>query len=203
MGSATVLEEPDAVDQEEYALLVRCRARDAQAFAAIVERYHERAFWVAYQLIGDVHEARDLVQEAFLRVFRAIDSFELGKNFFTWMYRIVSNLAIDHLRRSSHRSAVSLDSQLEIAGPQTGPVVKLAAEELSQAVRTVLDLLPPRYRDVLVMRDLLDLTCKEIGLITGTKHATVRWQLHQARKLFRDAWDGEDATIQEHDDDAL
>lgn len=178
---------------EETALLVRCKARDEAAFGTLVDRYRERAFWVAYQLVGDTHEARDLVQEAFLRVYRSIDGFELGKNFFTWLYRIVTNLSIDHLRKASNRQAVALDVLAEVQGQAPAPTAIAAAQELSGEVREVLDQLPERYRNVLMLRDLLDLTCKEIGFITGSKHATVRWQLHQARKLFREAWEAANA----------
>lgn len=177
--------------ERETALLRRCQEGDEAAFTELVETFRERAFWVAYQMVGDIHEARDLTQEAFLRVFRSIHSFELGKNFFTWLYRIVTNLAIDHLRKSGARQAVPLEVLAEVEGGQVGAHSIAAARELSAEVRAILDQLPPRYKQVLIMRDLLELTCKEIGHATGTKHATVRWQLHQGRKLFRAAWEAE------------
>ncbi len=174
----------------ETDLLRRCQAGDEAAFAVLVETFRERAFWVAYQMTGDMHESRDMVQDAFLRVYRSISSFELGKNFFTWLYRIVANLAIDSLRRGKSRQAVPLDALAEVEADVPAPHRIAAARELSAEVRAVLDRLPERYRQVLVLRDLVELSCKEIGVLTGSKHATVRWQLHQARKLFKDAWEG-------------
>lgn len=174
----------------ETDLLRRCQAGDEAAFAVLVETFRERAFWVAYQMTGDMHESRDMVQDAFLRVYRSISSFELGKNFFTWLYRIVANLAIDSLRRGKSRQAVPLDALAEVEADVPAPHRIAAARELSAEVRAVLDQLPERYRQVLVLRDLVELSCKEIGVLTGSKHATVRWQLHQARKLFKDAWEG-------------
>ncbi len=177
--------EPD----REVELLRSCQQGDQQAYTELVEKYRERAFWVAYQMVGDMHEARDLSQEAFLRVYRSIQSFELGKNFFTWLYRIVTNLAIDHLRKMANRQAVPLDALVEIQGGQAAADVLLSAQELSSDVRGTLEQLPEKYRQVIVLRDLHDMSCKEIGHIVGAKHATVRWQLHQARKLFREAWE--------------
>ena len=82
------------------AALIRYAAEgDQDAFAALVARYQKRAFWAAFHVVGRVEDARDVVQEAFVRLHRSLQSYDPARSFYTWFYRIVMNLAIDHLRR--------------------------------------------------------------------------------------------------------
>jgi RNA polymerase sigma-70 factor (ECF subfamily) len=156
-----------------------------------VERYQDRAFWVAFNMLGNHEEARDVVQDAFVRVFRAIHRFDFNMSFYTWLYRIVSNLSIDQLRKLKRRRPVRLDdlgdSPEGLSESQT-PHDNLEEDETKREVRAVLDQLPPHYKIVLVLRDLEGLSCKEISAVTGASHPTVRWRLHTARKLFKDKW---------------
>ena len=71
-------------------------------------RYQRRAFWISFHVLGRVEDARDVVQEAFVRVYRSLDRFDFSRNFYTWFYRIVMNLAIDHLRKNRTAKAASL-----------------------------------------------------------------------------------------------
>src|SRR5215471_17714153 len=92
-------EEAAARRAEDHALIRRAQAGDERAFAELVERHRARAWRVARGLVGSDEDAQDLVQEAFLRVFRSLSSFDFSHGFTTWLYRIVTNLAIDHLRK--------------------------------------------------------------------------------------------------------
>src|SRR5690349_17899479 len=98
-------EEAAARRAEDHALIRRAQAGDERAFADLVERHRARAWRVARGLVGSEEDAQDLVQEAFLRVFRSLASFDFSHGFTTWLYRIVTNLAIDHLRK--RRAAIS------------------------------------------------------------------------------------------------
>ena len=82
---------------------------DADAFATLVARYQRKGFWIAYHVLGRVEDARDVTQEAFVRVYRSLQKFDFGRSFYTWFYRIVMNLAIDHLRKHKSARATSLD----------------------------------------------------------------------------------------------
>ena len=93
-------------------VLRRCQAGDESAYRELLERYQKRAFWIAYNLIHDVEESRDLAQEAFVRVFRSIHSYDPSRSFYTWLYRIVMNLAIDHLRKRSADKSTAVESQI-------------------------------------------------------------------------------------------
>ena len=175
-------------------LIRASQAGDEDAFARLVARYQDKAFWVAYNLVGNVEDARDIGQEAFVRVYRALDRFDFNMSFYTWLYRIVTNLSIDRLRKTRKHTVVGLNELEELLKDTAGdnhPSFRMEREELKASVRSVLHTLPEKYRTVLVLRDIEGLSCKEISSITGTSHATVRWRLHTARKLFKEKWERE------------
>lgn len=163
---------------------------DADAFASLVTRYQRRAFWIAYHVIGDLEEARDVAQESFLRVHRSLARFDFDRSFYTWFYRIVMNLAIDRLRKLKSARAARLDDVAH-ALPGLGGDSSTASEhgETRSMVWTVLDLLDAKFRAVLVLRDIHGLSCQEIAPILHVTHATVRWRLHRGRKLFKEQWE--------------
>lgn len=161
------------------------------SFAALVARYQKRAFWIAFHVVGRVEDARDVTQEAFVRLFRSLAKYDFARSFYTWFYRIVMNLAIDHLRkiRSARSSSIEefvalLPDERELRGSQ--PLER--AEENSQ-VWAVLEKIDGKLRAVIVMRDIHGLSCREIAPILGITHATARWRLHRGRQVFREHWD--------------
>ena len=184
--------------REDHDLIRACLEGRQEAFAGLVKRHEQRAFWAAYKILGDADSARDVSQEAFVRVWRALHRFDFSMAFSTWLYRIVVNLAIDHLRRNRRHRGADLDALREaVADPTPGlaPDHRQQAAETSRMVRQVLDTLDEKYRTVLVLRDLEGLSSKQIADITGIAHATVRWRLHVARKQFRDAWNRLEARL--------
>jgi RNA polymerase sigma-70 factor (ECF subfamily) len=178
---------PEATDDRD--LIVRAQAGEEPAFAELVERYKKRAYWVAYNLVNNEDEARDISQEAFIRVFRSIGRFDLRYKFYTWLYQIVTNLSIDSLRKRQGRRGVSLDDVAEMTARDAGAHDRLEKLELKERVAAILDVLPPKYKAVISLREIEGLSSKEIAGIVGSTHATVRWRLHRARALFRDAWE--------------
>ncbi|MBU0756093.1 MAG: sigma-70 family RNA polymerase sigma factor [Planctomycetes bacterium] len=172
-----------------------CQQGNQVAYAELVSRYQDRAFWVAYNMLGDAEEARDAAQEAFVRIYRAIDRFDFNMNFYTWLFRIVTNLSIDRLRKLKKHRAVALNGLEEVLkdpSKQNKPSFNMEEDELKTTVRSVLKKLPEKYKTILVLRDIEGRSCKEISSITGTSHATVRWRLHTARKLFKESWEREE-----------
>lgn len=162
-----------------------------EAFAALVKRHEERSFWAAYRVLGDSDAARDVAQEAFVRVWRALDRFDFRMAFTTWLYRITVNLAIDHLRRNKRHKGVDIDMFREAIAdesPGQSPDADAGSRDIARKVRNVLSTLDEKYRTVLALRDLEGLSSKQISDITSITHATVRWRLHVARKQFKDAW---------------
>lgn len=170
-------------------LVSRYRGGDESAFEEIVAKYKERAFWIAFNITNHVEEAKDISQEAFIRVFRSLRRFDPNRNFYTWFYRIVVNLCIDFLRKKGSGRAVNLEEIGEVANPGGRPEAPLEAKELQKKVRCVLESMPGNYKTVLALRDIHGFSCKEISRIMKCSHATVRWRLHRARKVFREIWE--------------
>lgn len=187
--------EPSSREEDER-LLRLAQGGDEDAFGQLVERHQARAVRVARSMVGSEEDAQDVAQEAFLRVYRGMERFDYQYAFSTWLYRIVTNLCIDLLRkRRRHQSlSVGTDGEAEsfdvdLPDPSEAlPSDGLIALETAGEVRAVLDGLAPHFRTALVLRELEGLSCKEIADIVGATHVTVRWRLHRGRKLFMDAW---------------
>ena len=171
----------------EKSVLKKAIQGDEEAFTALVEFYQERVYWLAYHILQDAEEAKDIAQEAFLRVYRSLHRFSLEQSFYTWLYQIVVNLCIDHFRRQKRKGTLSLEELPEPEWECLSP--SLGEEELTQKVEKVLARIPPKYRIVLYLRDVEGLTSKEISKIIGASHTTTRWRLHQARQMFRSEWE--------------
>lgn len=175
--------------------LIRCaQAGDELAFATLVRRHERRAYRVARNMVPGREDALDLAQEAFLRVFRSLDRFDFRHEFTTWLYRIVTNLGIDHLRKRRpvvSTSNMGADEDTELDLPDTSvpnPSERLESLETAALVRMCIDNLAPHFRAVLTLRELEGLSCIAIADIVGATHVTVRWRLHRGRKLFQEEW---------------
>lgn len=175
--------------QQDTAWVEAALGGDDDAFRSLVERYQERAYRIALGVLGSREEARDVAQESFLRVYRSLERFHRGQSFYTWLYRIVVNLSIDALRKRSNDRPIALDDLGETVGVDCPPDAGLRQRELKHRVQAVLDLLPPKYKIVLVLRDIDELACWEIAKVVGCTHATARWRLHKARRMFKDTWE--------------
>lgn len=175
--------------------LIRAAQRgEERAFEQLVRRHEERAVRVALALISNKEDARDLAQEAFLRVFRNLERFDFEHEFTTWLYRIVTNLAIDFLRKRRPAMSTSAEQEeeadLDLADPEgAAPSEAMEHMETAERVRACIDRLAPHFRSVMILRELEGLPCIEIARIVGTTHVTVRWRLHRGRKLFLEEWE--------------
>ena len=161
------------------------------AFAALVARYQKRAFWIAFHVVGRVEDARDISQEAFVRLYRSLSRYDYARSFYTWFYRIVMNLAIDQLRKHKSARATSLeDLVVPLADDREAATeVPIERAEENEIVWQVLEKLDSKFRAVLVMRDIHGLSCREIAPILKVTHATARWRLHRGRQMSRTHWD--------------
>ena len=170
-------------------LVVRCQRHDHEGFRLLVERYHRRAWKVAYNLLGNAELARDVSQEAFIRVFRGIASCDPQRGFRQWFDRIVVNLSIDYLRKHGSVQLVPLDLVSEPSVGSEDPSAHSERDETRRCVREVLSTLPLKHRTVLMMRDIDGMECEDIASALGKSPGTVRWRLNQARQAFRRAWE--------------
>ncbi|HLB61542.1 MAG TPA: RNA polymerase sigma factor [Actinomycetota bacterium] len=164
-------------------LLAGCRRGDPRAFEELVELTYRRAYALAYRLVGDRFEAEDVVQEAYLRMFRGLAGFREEARFETWMHRIVTNTAFNQLKRRGRFGAlVKEEEDLEVAVPESAELRATVRDELERALAH----LPEGQRTALVLKDVYGLSCKEIGHEIGIEEGAVKVRLHRARKRLRE-----------------
>jgi len=169
---------------------------DDDAFRRLVEKYQRPLYWVAYDVLFDSEEARDVVQETFIRVHGALDRFDRRRDLMNWMFRIARNLAIDAYRRRRRRAIPVEDPGLaaDDAAIRRDPdpshaEAHLPGADVRDQVSLVLGDLPVDYRLALTLREFHGLTPREIAAVTDCSYPTARWRLHRARALFRTAWE--------------
>ena len=173
---------------EERALLRKAQAGDPDAFGEVVTKHWKRAFWTAYDVLYDHGRAQDVAQEAFVKVHRAIQNYDLSRDFASWLYRIVLNLAIDHRRKRDRDKSIPSDKVGELMDARRAMVADEEKAANIEWVETVLSCLPDKYRVPLTMKDIDGLSVVEVARILDISYSTVRWRLHKARNLFRERW---------------
>jgi len=178
----------------ELALIARARKGDGDAYGQLVQANQDRIYASVLRQVRDEHKAMDITQEAFIQAYRAIDTYEDRARFSTWMYRIAMNLITSHYRheRAQKRGGSQTETSLNIEGmPEPGadqrsPDDAVAASDLGVLVRAAIDELDDEYRDVVVMRDLQDLSYEEIAETLKIAPGTVRSRLHRGREKLRE-----------------
>ncbi|MCP3176069.1 sigma-70 family RNA polymerase sigma factor [Desulfuromonas sp. KJ2020] len=166
-----------------------------RAFEQLVQGHAAQILSLATRLIGDRDEAEDIAQEAFLRLHRSLGTFRGDSKISTWLYRTVSRLAIDHLRREQRRRKLFFfrksddeeqpDPVESAAAPDPSPREALLAQETQRRLNTVLKKLSPRQRAVFILRHQEELPLKEIARILELEEGTVKAHLHRAVTVLR------------------
>jgi RNA polymerase sigma-70 factor (ECF subfamily) len=169
-------------------LIVEFEAGDKHAFDELVNRYYGRAMKIAFGFVGNHEQAQDVVQEAFIKAYRAIATYDRQRAFGTWFFRIVTNLCIDKLRRRKGQTKISLDMARDFNLEPASPVNNQRTAELREAVQDIFKTMPEKYVTALTLRDLNDQTCEEIAEVLNISPSTVRWRLAVARKMFKEKW---------------
>lgn len=186
----------EASCSRQNALLARLRNHDEAAFAELVDSEGSALLRVAWRLIGQQTDAEDLVQEAFLRFHRCLPTFRGEAAISTWLYRTVTRLAIDHLRRQRLRRAIFFfhdtdneapDPLAQIADPSATPFQQLEQQQLARHLTNTLRRLPSRQQTVFVLRHYEGLPLAEIAQLLGTREGTVKSHLHRALAALRRA----------------
>lgn len=188
----------DAARSDEQ-LVRRVLAGERAAFDTLVERYQKRATSVSYRLVGNVHDALEVVQDAFIRAYRNVETLEEPARFGAWLLRIVTNLSLNFRRdRAVGGRKVSLaessgddDAPAEqrladSAASDERPGATLAAGELSEVVQQAMDELPEQQRVALVLFSVEALPQKDVASIMGCSVEAVKWHVFQARRKLKD-----------------
>ena len=176
-------------ERSDHELVQDARGGDKQAFEALVRRYSERAFRAAYRILRDPSASEEIMQEAFIKAYKGLRAFESRSSFYTWLYRIVVNLALDRRRRDARAPSVEWEDSVasRIDPRATGPAS--FNPELDSRRRQVRELvvegvqgLPEGQREVLLLREVDGLSYEEIAKAMDISKGTVMSRLHYARK---------------------
>ena len=173
-------------------LISRAAGGDASAFQALVERHRAMVYRIAYQFAGNHHDAEDIAQEVFIKVYRSLDRFRQDAQLTSWMYRIVMNACIDHRRRHRPNANAAFGDEAEhrmLNAPEEtpGPEDCAYAGELGEVLEVEIRRLPKGQRVVFLMRHYQGMKLCEIAEALGLAEGTIKRQLHAAVHRLREA----------------
>jgi RNA polymerase sigma-70 factor, ECF subfamily len=193
----------DAVEPSDAELVKRCQGGDSSAYNELVIRYRNKAFTMVYGMVQNEQDAWDLAQEGFVKAWRSIHRFKGESSFYTWLYRIMTNVTIDSLRRKGIHGETEFDDRIAPSSVEPGsrttpstvplPHKKLEQIEIRQRIDEAISKLSPEHRAVIVMKEIEDLQYSEIAEILKCSIGTVMSRLFYARKkmqsLLRDLYE--------------
>ncbi|USK34077.1 RNA polymerase sigma factor SigW [Bacillus sp. F19] len=166
---------------------------DQNAFAEIVDIYKDKIYQLCYRMLGNSHEAEDIAQEAFIRAYVNINSYDMDKKFSTWLYRIATNLTIDRIRKK--KPDYYLDAEVtgtegltmysQVAADVVLPEDQVETMELQQMIQKEILKLPDKYRTVIVLKYIDELSLIEISEILDMPIGTVKTRIHRGREALR------------------
>ena len=176
--------------ERELAVIQKVKDGDVNAFEELMAAYEKNVYNLALRMVKSPEDAADMSQEAFIKAYNNLDNFRAESKFSVWLYRIVSNVCLDFLRRQSRRGTVSLsmedddgdDVQLDIADESQSPERLLERQLTKDAVRRGLETLPPDARQILLLREIQGLSYEEISDVLGIEVGTVKSRIFRARK---------------------
>jgi RNA polymerase sigma-70 factor (ECF subfamily) len=179
---------------DDHSLVEACRAGETEAFGALVERYQDRLFQTIRRLGSSTEDAKDVLQDTFLRAFEKLDQFQGDSSFYTWVYRIAVNLALSGYRRQRARALPRhngdrLAPHAEDPPDESAdadPTFAIERAERDRFVEAALNKLGPEHRAVVILKDFAGHRYEEISAILDVPVGTVRSRLHRARCELRE-----------------
>src|SRR5688500_1692776 len=171
------------VDADDQRLVERCLKGDQEAFAELVVRYQRPIYHMAFRVLGNVEDAREITQSVFLKVAERLDDYNPRFKFFSWIYRITINAALN-LRRSSGREEL-VGEDLEVQDSGADPEASMSAAQQSVQIQNALMRLKFENRAVLTLRHFSDCSYREIGQILDLDEKTVKSRLYEGRQQLR------------------
>ncbi len=185
--------EPDGPGDHE--LVARCQKGDTGAFNELINRYRQRCFSMIYQMVRNEDDAWDLAQDGFVRAWRNIANFRGQSSFYTWLYRVMTNVALDWLRKKHVHGAQEFDDTIGLRGVATGamtapkeemqPSERIADGEIRGRINDAIEKLSPEHRTAVVLREIEGLDYSEIAEAMDCSIGTVMSRLFYARKKLQ------------------
>jgi RNA polymerase sigma-70 factor (ECF subfamily) len=194
---ARAAQEQAAYAAQELAFVLAAKSGDRAAFGKLAQRYQRQCAAVALRLLGNTHDAAELVQDALVKAFRSLDQLQQSERFGPWLMRIVTNLALNFRRARGRRQAISLeqpsgrgedaeDLRTTLAGrPVDAPEKPLSSAELGTAIQKSIDELPEKQRLALVMFAIEKMPQKDVADVLNCSVEAVKWHVFMARKQLK------------------
>ena len=166
---------------------------DQDAFAEVIELYKDKVFQICFRMLGNRHEAEDIAQEAFIRAYVNIHTFNQKRKFSTWLYRIATNLCIDRIRKKKPdyyldaevKGTEGLTMYSQVAAEGQLPEEEVEEMELQAEIQRQILKLPDKYRSVIVLKYIEELSLQEISEILDLPLGTVKTRIHRGREALR------------------
>ncbi|MBI5489646.1 MAG: sigma-70 family RNA polymerase sigma factor [Deltaproteobacteria bacterium] len=197
----------DDARETDLELVRRCQKGDSKAFEDLLGRYRRKVYGLAMGMVANRDDAMDVMQDAFVRVFRHIHSFQGDSSFYTWLYRITMNLCIDHVRKSARTRAAPFEDRLAHENVDQGdfPILPVRHDvnpgkaarrhELMRKLSAAMEALPEHHRAVIVMREFEGLSYEEMAQVMQVPKGTIMSRLfharHKLQKALAEYLDGE------------
>jgi len=176
-----------AAEPDDRGLVESIRQGDVDSFETLVRRKTSKVYALCYRVIGNAEDAKDISQLVFLKLWENLEKYDPRYAFDTWLYRMVTNVAIDFLRnRQSREAAVNSNLRLVKTATDEDQSVNVQRKEIETVFHEVSAVLSPKQKAIFVMREMEDLQSSEIARILGCRESTVRNHLFNARKLMQD-----------------
>ncbi len=180
--------------EEERNIIRKIQGGDVNAFELLVTEYEKNVYNLALRMCKNAEDAADMSQEAFIKAYNSLKSFRGDSKFSVWLYRIVSNLCLDHLRRQNRRPVRSLSvedsdgetAEIEIPDEEQAPERLLERKATCDAVRRGLDELNTEQREILLLREIQGFSYDEIAKVLNIESGTVKSRIFRARKKLCD-----------------
>lgn len=171
-------------EHDDARLVRQCLHGDESAFAVLVQRYQQAVFNVALRMLKDYNEAQEVAQEVFIKVYEKLDAFDERFKFFSWVYRMAVNTALNRAKRS--RRFITLESEQDYAATRGNPHEDYEETETGENVQRALMVMKPDYRAVIILKHFEGLSYQEIGETLEIPEKTVKSRLFTARQILKD-----------------
>jgi RNA polymerase sigma-70 factor (ECF subfamily) len=175
---------------DEPDLISRCQKGDQDAFKEIFDQYREKVYRIAYGVVRQREDALDIVQEVFIKLFRSIKHFEGKSRFYTYLYRMAMNTAIDHSRKTKKNPTTSIDVEggiVPVDAIENRPDRIAVRKELGERLKRAMDKLPDDQRTALIFREVEGLSYQEMAEAMECSIGTVMSRLHYGRKKVQES----------------
>jgi len=175
-----------AVEPDDRQLVQTIREGDAEAFETLVRRKTSKVYALCYRVIGNAEDAKDISQLVFIKLWENLEKYDPQYAFDTWLYRMITNVAIDFMRNKHSRdTAVNSNLRLVKTSMDADQVVTVQRKEVENVFNEISDVLSPKQKTIFVMNQMEDLPSAEIAKILGCRESTVRNHLFNARKAMQ------------------